>query len=105
MTKIVTALALLLCLVAFTPQASAAPPSNNPLVAIPISATGPGSVSSTTATFNGVFRIINFTYSNGTVNANGIITGTLNDGGKVSSVLTNASIPLPNPQSAAATAA
>jgi hypothetical protein len=98
MTKIVTALALLLCLVAFTPQASAAPPSNSSLLAIPVTGTGAA------GTLNGVFRIVNFSYSSGQVFANGIVTGTVTNGATVTSIVQTASAPLTNPSTTAAAA-
>ena len=91
MSKIITVCALVLCLAAFAPVASAAPTSNS--LAIPVTGTG------TAGTLNGILNLTGFTVQNGSVVATGILTGTVTSAsGVVTSILqtVTAAVTLPN---------
>jgi hypothetical protein len=101
MTKLLTISALILCLATFAPQASAAPPGHTPL-AIPVTGTDTSG-----GALNGVFTLTGFTFNNGQLTANGIVTGTVTHGADVTSFLQTVSAPVTNsgPVAGAATAA
>lgn len=91
MSKIITVAALVLCLAAFAPLASAAPTSNS--LAIPVTGTG------SAGALNGVFTLTGFAVQNGSVVATGILTGTVTSAsGVVTSILqtVTAAVTLPN---------
>ena len=92
MSKFLTVFILALCLIAFTPHASAAPTSN--ALAIPVTGTG------TAGTLNGVLNLTGFTVQNGTVVATGILTGTVTAAnGVVTSILQTVTAPVTAPAS------
>jgi hypothetical protein len=102
MIKAITVFTLIGCVVALVPATAQAQAVTNPThnhLNIPIKGTG------TAGTFNGTFRIVDFTFQNGQMVAHGIVTGTVtNSAGVVHSLIQTVSAPLANAGASAAAA-
>jgi hypothetical protein len=102
MIKAITLCTLIACLVALAPATAQAANNNNNTNSLNIPVTGTGSAGA----FIGTFHIVNFTFQNGQVFANGIISGTVtSSAGIVTSIVQTASAQLAASGGASAAAA
>jgi len=94
MSKILTVLALIVCLATLAPHATAAPPSNSG-IAIPVS--GTGSFNGAPGTFSGALHLTGFSVQNGQLIASGLLSGIITTASGATSVLANVTAAVTSP--------